>query len=366
MTPGGVSFSGGLHALYSANLHLRTASRIIMRLGQFPASAFHELERRASRIPWELAIPPGAAVDVRATSRKSRLYHSDAVAERVLTAIDRRVGGIAPTTGQPGGDSGGEQGQTLAQARPGESQLVVVRIDHDRVTISADASGALLHLRGYRLAVARAPLRETLAAALLLASEWDAGSPLVDPMCGSGTIAIEAAMMARGIPPGLERRFAFERWPGFDASLWRAMVEGARERITVRAPAPILASDRDAGAIEATADNARRAGVLDDLTIERRSLSAAEPPSSGSHAAGGIGWIVTNPPYGVRVGERAPLRDLYARLGQVARRRFPGWTLAILSADPVLERQLGLALDVCLRTTNGGIPVHVARGRIPT
>jgi putative N6-adenine-specific DNA methylase len=196
-------------------------------------------------------------------------------------------------------------------------------------------------------------------------------------MCGSGTIAIEAAMMARGIPPGLERRFAFERWPGFDASLWRAMVEAARERITVRAPAPILASDRDAGAIEATADNARRAGVLDDLTIERRSLSAAEPPAgrvtasgrpttSGSHAAGGIGWIVTNPPYGVRVGERAPLRDLYARLGQVARKRFPGWTLAILSADPVLERQLGLALDVCIRTTNGGIPVHVARGRIPT
>ena len=402
ITAGGVAFSGGPAPLYAANLHLRTASRILVRLGEFAAAAFHELERRSRRIPWEIAIRPGDAVEVRATSRKSRLYHSDAVAERVLAAIDRRVGGILPAPSSrataracPERSEGDRSEPTPVPrvARGGggsvsvdegggatEAQLVVIRIDHDRVTVSIDSSGALLHQRGYRLDVARAPLRETLAAALVLAAGWDPRTPLVDPMCGSGTIAIEAALIARRIAPGLARSFAFERWPNFEASTWRSLRDAARQDIQPNVPAPILASDRDDGAVEATRSNASRAGVLDDLTIDRRPLSAAEPPPMPIEAreaprpAGAespdrpaaAGWLVTNPPYGVRVGDRAPLRDLYARLGQLARARFAGWMLALLTAEPALERQLALDLSVRVRTSNGGIPVRMVVGRIPT
>lgn len=379
LVAGGAELRGDLRTLYAANLHLRTASRILVRLGRFPASAFHELERRSRKLAWEQAIRPGDAVSVRTTTRKSRLYHSDAVSERILSAIDSRVGGIVPAIGAREGDetqlidASGASHASVSRSEPADlptSQLVVVRVDHDQVTVSLDASGALLHLRGFRRAVARAPLRETLAAALVLAVEWDSGTPLVDPMCGSGTIPIEAALIARCIPPGLARRFAFERWPTFDATLWSALREEARELILPRAPAPICGSDRDAGAIESARANAERAGVLADLSLRRVPLSAAEPPGGLAEDSGSVlgrsrtGWIVTNPPYGVRVGGQGPLRDLYARLGQVARTRFPGWGLALLSADPALERQLGLRLEPVFRTRNGGIPVRMIAGRV--
>ena len=347
---GGADFQGTLADVQRANFHLRTASRVLVRLGSFRATAFHELERFAARIAWERILSRGAALAVRATSRKSRLYHSDAVAERVLGAAERAIGGLVAA--QPPSD---EEESTA------EGQLIVVRVSRDRVTISADSSGALLHVRGYRQAVAKAPLRETLAAAMLLGGRWDPETPLLDPMCGSGTIAIEGAMLARRIPPGLGRSFAFERWPGFDPATWRRTVEEARAGIIDRAAAPIVASDRDAGAVRAAIANAERAGVASDIEVLERPVSAVEPPP----AASGRGAIVTNPPYGVRVGERRSLRDLYAAFGTVARARFPGWGIALLSADRALEAQLGLELEERFRTRNGGIPVRLVAGRIP-
>jgi putative N6-adenine-specific DNA methylase len=331
--PGGVSFRADLAGLYAANLHLRVATRVLVRIGTFHASAFHELERHAGRLPWRMFAASGQPMAFRVTSRKSRLYHQDAIAQRLLAA----AGGVAP-------------GETAGQE-------FVVRLFRDECTVSADASGELLHRRGYRLAAAKAPLRETLAAAILAGSGWSGIAPLVDPMCGSGTIPIEAALLARRIPPGIARRFAFMQWPGFDVDRWENLLRGARARMLPRAPVPIIGSDRDAGAIAASAANADRAGVAGDIEWRRAAISAIAPPP-------GPGWIVTNPPYGVRVGERRRLRDLFAQLGNVARRCCAGWEVAFLASHPELERQTALELAVRFTTENGGIRVRLVQGRV--
>jgi putative N6-adenine-specific DNA methylase len=356
---GGAAWDGNLADLYTANLRLRTASRVLARVGQFRARTFPELERYAARLPWTEFIAPGRTVQLRVSCHKSRLYHEKAVAERVRGAIEKAVG---PLDTAPGGRVAAPG--TRDEEDDGEdAQLIVVRFHYDRCTISVDSSGALLHRRGYRQELARAPLRETIAAALLLCSRWPGDAPLVDPFCGSGTIPIEAALIARKIAPGLAhppeepRRYAFQEWPGYNAALWTELVAHARAEVRPAAGAPILASDRDAGAIAAATANAARAGVLADLDLAVRPLSALESPA-------GPGWIVTNPPYGVRVGERAPLRDLYAAIGKVARQHLQGWHLTFLSADRHLERQVGIPLESVLETRNGGIAVRVMQGEV--
>ncbi|MDQ4080561.1 MAG: class I SAM-dependent RNA methyltransferase, partial [Gemmatimonadota bacterium] len=341
---GGVAFKGRHDAVYRANLHLRTASRVLARIGEFGARGFPELVRHGKRLPWERFLDAARPVQLRVTCHKSRLYHSDAVRERVAQAIASRLGveTLQERKAGPGDESG-------------DAQLVIVRMAHDRCLLSADTSGELLHRRGYREATAKAPIRETLAAALLLAAGWRAGSPLVDPFCGSGTIAIEAALMARRIAPGLRRRFAFMSWPDFDELLWTRLHREAEDAMLPGAPAPIQGSDRDAGAVESARANAARAGVESDIGFDRRALSAIEPPA-------GPGWICTNPPYGVRVSERAELRNLYAQLGNVLRTKCAGWELTMFSADARLERATRLKLRPALSSVNGGIPVRVVRG----
>lgn len=355
-SPGGVRFTADAAALARTNLRSRLASRIVVRLASFRALAFHELERAARKVEWSRMLAPGRSFRLRVTTRKSRLYHSDAVAERVRDAILRAV-----PTAVPVDDRGDEDGDAESWLPPeldapaaaaDEPQLFTVRFDHDRCTISADASGALLHRRGYRQAVARAPMRETLAAAMLVAAGYDPARPLVDPFCGSGTLVIEAALMARRMAPGLGRVFAAERWPEALGAAWREARAACEAEILPAAPAPIIGSDRDVGAVEAAVANAARAGVSRDITVLHRALSELSAPP-------GPGLLIANPPYGVRVGERAPLRDLYARFGQVARTQCAGWRVALLSADRALDGHSGLAFEDVLRTSNGGIPVRV-------
>jgi len=343
---GGVTFRASPHLLYAANLHLRTASRVVIRIGDFGAKAFHELERRAGKVPWEAFLSQNLPVALRVTCRKSRLYHSDAVAERVASAITSRSRGVSVVAA--GSDDAADDDSRA-------EQLVIVRMFHDRCTISVDSSGRLLHLRGYRQAVGRAPMRETLAAASLMATAWPPVAPLLDPMCGSGTIPIEGALIARRIAPGLGRQFAFTHWPDFDRATWDRVMDEARSAILPAVAVPIQASDRDAGAVESARANAERAGVANDIEITQRALSAIEPPAAQ-------GWLVSNPPYGVRVGDRDQLRNLYAQLGKVARARCSGWHVGLISAAPELERQTGLGLRPVLRTTNGGIPVRLVSG----
>lgn len=338
---GGAEFSADDLLLARVNLELRTASRVLVRLARFRATAFHELERAARKVEWERILAPGTAYSLRVTCKKSRLYHSDAVAARIADAIGRRVGGAILA------DQGEEEDSEAAAP-----QLFVIRLDHDRCTLSADSSGELLHRRGYRRAVAKAPLRETLAAAMLIGAGYDPVRPLADPMCGSGTIAIEAALFARRIAPGIRRRFAAESWPIAVSAAWSDARAIASARALPAAGAPIIAGDRDEGAIEAAMANAVRAGVDGDIEFRRAALSRLAVPD-------GPGLLISNPPYGARIGETKELRDLYARLGQVAEEKCAGWGVALLSADRGLERQTRLAFEERWRSSNGGIPVRL-------
>jgi putative N6-adenine-specific DNA methylase len=341
--PGGVLFQGDLAALYRANLHLRTASRILARLGNFfYATTFPELEQRLSRLPWERFLAPRQPVAIRVTCHKSKLYHSDAVARTVSSALEQRL--EAPSPILKASDE---------SDRP--PQLVLVRLAEDKCTVSVDSSGTLLHKRGYRQAVAKAPLRETLAAALLLASGWDLASPLLDPFCGSGTIPIEAALLALGIPPGIDRRFAFMDWPGYDDVLWQT-IHASIPTLHGQSPV-ILASDRDAGAIKMAQANAERAGVADAIEFKCQAVSSVTPPPRE-------GWVVTNPPYGLRVSQGKDLRNLYAQFGNVLHQKCPGWSLSVLCSDLVLLGQMKVKLDTSLSLVNGGLRVRLGRGVI--
>ena len=333
---GGIMLNGKLADVYRCNLHLRTASRVIVRLGTFHAVSFAELRKKASYLEWVNFIHPGQSVNIRTTCHKSRLYHSDAVSERVLGAINDHFSRLNNA------------------AKPCQSgkvgQLVQVRLVNDLCTISIDSSGELLHKRGYRLESAKAPLRETLAAAMLLAAGWDGNSALIDPFCGSGTIPIEAALLANNIPPGIAREFAFKRWPGFDAACWQDLLSSARQEIR-SSNIHIYGYDRDAGAIQIATANAARAGQKDMIRFSHQAISNLVPTDEA-------GYIITNPPYGIRIKTGKDLRDLYARFGEILSTRFCGWQAGILSNDPKLTGNLGLhQLKSEWRFINGGIPV---------
>lgn len=341
---GGVEFDADLAGLYRANLNLRTANRVLLRLGNFYAAAFSELRKKASRLAWEDFLRPGQPVAVRATCRKSRLYHSDAVAERIAGAIGDRLGKETPLV-------------KFDESAPTPPQLVIARLVNDQVTLNLDTSGALLHRRGYRLETAKAPLRETLAAGLILASGWQPEAPFMDPFCGSGTLAIEAALLARRIAPGLKRRFACLDWRNFDSTTWKKVLAAAQAAELPAAPAAIFAADRDAGAVAMAQANAGRAGVEKDITFACQAVSnLAAPPAPG--------WLVTNPPYGVRVSPSKDLRNLYSRLGDVLRAVCPAWQVGILCSDAVLVGHTRLTFERVLPLVNGGIAVRFYTGRV--
>ena len=346
--PGGVEFEGSLPDIYRCNLHLRTASRVLIRMGSFYAAGFPELRRKTSRLPWEEYLPPDRPVDIRVSCHQSRLYHQRAVAERVSGAISDRLK-------RPDPPSPRLSGEGKPDARRISRQLILVRISSNRCTFSIDSSGDLLHRRGYRLASAKAPLRETVAAGMILASGWDRLSPLLDPFCGSGTIPIEAALIAQGIPPGRSRHFAFMDWPGFDRRIWETSLSEAPRKSSPSFP-KIIASDRDAGAIRAAKANAERAGVAEHIEFSHRAVSSMEPPADP-------GWVVANPPYGLRTGSNRDLRNLYAQFGKILRGTCPGWRVTLLCNSLQLIHSTGLRFDEGIPLMNGGIKVRVFKGR---
>lgn len=327
-----VAFRARPRQLYAVNLWSRTATRVLVRIASFRAETIAELDRGAAAAPWERYLGPGQGIALRVSSSASRLYHTGLIEERIAAA---------------------------ARAAAGDPVLVVAHVHHDRVTISVDASGAPLYQRGWRQRGGRAPLRENLAAALLVASGYDGADPLVDPLCGSGTIAVEAALLGRDRPPGGGRSFAFERWPSFEPGTWASVRAEAAARERPAAGVAIVGSDRDAGAVDAARANAERAGVAGDVAFHRRALAAVTAPG------GRPGFVVANPPYGARVTGGRDLRDLYAALGKRLREGFAGWHVGLLVADPVLAGHTGLVLTERLRTGNGGIPVRVMAGTVP-
>jgi putative N6-adenine-specific DNA methylase len=339
--PGGVELRGNLATLLNANRGLRVASRVLVRLGQAHAENFAQLRHFVAKLPWKLILPPDRPVAVRVSQRGSRLYHTGAIAETVMFALSDALG-WTPQAVRPSAD---EEEETPAQ-------LILLRGERNEWTVSVDSSGALLHRRGWRLDVGAAPLRETLAAGLLALADWQPSEPLWDPMCGSGTFAIEAALLALGRAPGEHRRFALQSWPA------AAALAIAQSPSLSALAAPIGASDARAEVIADARANATRAGVAELIQLDNTPLEKATPPP-------GRGLVVANPPYGRRLGGdiRAVYRSLGRRLREVAR----GWRAGILVPGEravELSRALGITVDKSLALRNGGLSVRFLVGKI--
>lgn len=332
---GGAEFAGDLRDLYRANLWLRTATRVVVRIGEFRCSDFPELFRRAVRLPWGRFVKPGTAVKVRATTHHSRLTHTGRIAETLSEAIVRALGHPA--------------------AAQGPELLVLVRVENDLCQISVDSSGDLLHRRGYRLEAGPAPLRETLAAGVLKILGWGAATPLFDPMCGSGTFLTEGALLALKRPPGAGRDFAFMGWPGWRPGLWQAILHEASQCSRGQA-VPIRGSDKDPNVLDVCRKNAQRAGIQDCLALQVRDLADICPAAEA-------GLLICNPPYGGRLSDGVDLRPLFRTLGEVCR-RFSGWQVAFLSPDERLAQATGLPVKAAAHLLNGGIPVALMTARI--
>jgi putative N6-adenine-specific DNA methylase len=348
-----VAFTTDARGLIEANLRLCTASRVLVRVASFRATAFHELERSVRRTDWKAFLTDGTDLALRASCHKSRLYHRGAVAERVRDAIARQVRIAARLVGEEEGVEDEPQETRLPSA------MLLVRLDHDVCTLSMDSSGELLHRRGWRQAIGRAPLRETLGAAMVLAARWDGGVPLLDPMCGSGTLPIEAARLARGILPGAGRPFAFDAWSCLDRGLSPRLKASARRAGLARLEVEVRGSDRDPAALKACLGNAERAGVAADVAFVQADLARCPLPS------GGPGLLLVNPPYGRRLADDAGRASLLARLLDTLSGRFGGWTLGILLPGRSSGELRGFDAREAFHTRNGGIPVRFMVGRLP-
>jgi len=348
---GGVELTGPPEVGYRANLILRTATRVLARVGAVTAREFGKLRHGIAALPWEALIVPGRAIKVSTSASRCRLYHTGAIAETVELGIADRLarhgrGGVAAMTDR-------ETPQT---------QTVMLRGSEDRFMVSIDSSGERLHRRGWRQENAAAPLRETLAAGLLALCDWEPSLALLDPMCGAGTIPIEAAAQALGIAPGIERSFAFEEWPlhtGAHEAAWQKMRDEAQDAARRGAHhAPIAGADRSAQAVDSARRNAERARLAGELSFERRELTDARPTAAR-------GLVLLNPPYGKRIGNPRTLTLLYREIGFVLRAHFRGWRAGVLVADRRLAESIRLPVAAALPLSNGGLRVTLLRFEIP-
>ena len=338
---GGVMFSGRLTDLYLANLHLRTAGRVLMRLAAFKATAFHQLEKKISAIPWPLYLPAGAVPALNTTAHHSRLYHSGAIEERVVRCIGDHWKAVAT-------DPVHEPGQRL-----------FIRLQDDMVTISLDSSGDNLYRRGLKTHTARAPLRETTAAFILARSGFRPDRPLVDPMCGSGTFSLEAALMAKAIPAGYFRQFAFMQWPAFRTRQWQYLKKNAARTIKPIQRPLIRASDLDpttcsnlsACISDNRLEDAIRVDCKDFFSLRAEDMET--PP----------GLIVLNPPYGRRIGKDIGIEDFYRQIGRRLTRYFRHWHFALLVPDKRLARKLPLQGEA-IPLNHGGLHLTLLTGRV--
>lgn len=338
---GGVRFGGGMEAAYRANLWLRTASRVLMPLAEFACETPEQLYQGVRTVDWTSYLTPAMTLAVDCNLRDSALTHSGFVA---LKTKDAMVDDVRDRLGsRPNVDT------------KDPDLRVNVRLFRNRCTLSLDCSGTPLDRRGYRLERHEAPLKENLAAALVELSGWDGSVPLLDPMCGTGTIAIEAALKALRIPSGLLRAgFGFQRWLGFDRPLWDRLVEEARQGMLADLPAPVLGSDISHSAIAMANENARRAGVGELIRLGRGPIAELAPPP-------GPGILIFNPPYGKRLGEEEALKPLYKEIGDVMKRRCKGYTAYLFTGNLELAKSVGLKAARRIVLYNGPIECRLLK-----
>ena len=337
---GGVAFVTNRAGLYRANLWLRTASRVLAQLAVFPCANPAELYAGVHAITWLELITPDMTLAVDCSLRDSALTHSGFVALKTKDAIVDRI-------------------REECGSRPNVNTAtpdvrVNVHLHKNVCTVSLDSSGESLDRRGYRLERNEAPLRETLAAAIVALTGWDGSIPLVDPMCGSGTIPVEAALLAARIPPGLQRSFGFQSWLDFDGRLWEQLLKEAESGIKKLPVGLITGYDQDSRALVLATRNAAKAGFEGQLNFFHAALEVFQPE-------GDKGVVIINPPYGMRMGEEEDLRELYCQIGDIMKKRCRGWTGFVMTGNLELAKYIGLKASRRFVLFNGPIECRLLK-----
>jgi putative N6-adenine-specific DNA methylase len=339
---GGVAFSGDRNLLYRANLWLRTAIRVLCPILEAPVTSPEELYEAVRAVDWSQYMTPNHTLAVDCNVRDSMITHSRYAALKTKDAIcDQFV------------DKCGQRPSVDVNEPMVGFNLHIFR---NEAVLSLDSSGDSLHKRGYRPVQTRAPINESLAAALILHTGWRGQTPFVDPMCGGGTLAIEAAWLALRRPPGLtRRRFGFQGWLDFDIAQWAALRDEARAGVARSLAAPIGGSDERGDAVAFAIDNAKAAGVGHLVRFAKGQLRDFSPPSEAP------GTLLCNPPYGERLGEERELRGLYELLGKVLQERCRGWKAFVFTGNQRLAKHIGLSPAQQWPLFNGKIPCQLMR-----
>jgi putative N6-adenine-specific DNA methylase len=339
---GGVGFVGDKALLYLANLWLRTAVRVLMPILEAPVASADELYDAVRSLDWSRYLTPEHTLAVDCNVRDSALTHSKYAALRVKDAIcDQFLDRV-----------GRRPSVDIDEPMIGLN----LHVHKDHAVLSLDSSRASLHKRGYRPIQTRAPLNEALAAALVMLTGWQGERPFADPLCGSGTLAIEAAWIALRRPPGLTRkRFGFQGWMDYDVELWASLRDEARRGVLKALPAPIVASDLRSDAVSFAINNARAAGIGNLLRFGKRDVRDFQPPE------GPPGVLLCNPPYGERLGEEKSLRGLYQLLGEVFRTRCRAWSAYVFTGNRRLAEAIDLEPVEQIPLFNGKIPCRLLK-----
>ncbi|WP_282093986.1 THUMP domain-containing class I SAM-dependent RNA methyltransferase [Epibacterium ulvae] len=335
--PGGVTCQGSWPEVWRANLCLRGAARVLARIGEFRAFHLAQLDKRARKFPWGDVLRSDIPVRVEVvTNKKSKIYHAGAACQRIERAL-------AESFGVP----------VVKGADTPDAITLKLRIDDNNCLFSVDTSGEGLHKRGHKVAIGKAPMRETLAALFLRECGYDGTQTIVDPMCGSGTFVLEAAEIALGLLPGRTRSFAFENLATFDAEKWDALK--AKAGLSGNEVQPrFFGSDRNAGVVEMAAANADRAGVSELVSFKQAAVSDLQPPP------GDPGLVIVNPPYGARIGNKKLLYALYVSLGQTLQERFKGWRVGIVTSETGLAKATELPfLPYGPPVAHGGLKIRL-------
>lgn len=334
---GRVTFEGDEEAICRANIFLRGAERVLLVVGRFTATTFDELFEGIRALPWEDYIPKDGRFWVtKASSIKSKLFSPSDIQSIVKKAMVERM-----------------KQEYHVEWFPEDGAPYPVRIFlmKDEVTVTLDTSGDSLHKRGYRTMAGKAPLTETLAAPLIMLTPWKSDRILVDPFCGSGTFPIEAAMMAAGIAPGMNRSFTAEQWTNrIPRKLWYETVEEAQDMITLDVDVDIQGYDIDGEVLKAARENAKRAGVDHLIHFQQRAVDQLRHPKK-------YGFLITNPPYGERMEEKESLPQLYAQLGE-AYQGLDSWSLYMITSYEDAERYIGRKADKNRKIYNGMIKTY--------
>ena len=312
---GKITFLGDEKGIVRSNLWLRCADRVLLRMAEFNAITFEDLYQQTRGIPWENLIPPDGKFPVNGTSVKSTLHSVPACQSIVKKAIVDRLSDVYGV---------------MNFEETGGTYEIKVAILKDRVTLTVDTTGPGLHKRGYRVKDVRAPIKETLAAALVQLSFWKEGRLLIDPCCGSGTIPIEAAMIGMNIAPGLSRQFSAEHWNLVDPVVWKEERKIGFESIKKDADIQIIGADVDSTAIEGARQNALEAGVGDVIQFHIGDIRALASETDR-------GIIITNPPYGERIGDKKTIETIYLSLNRYLKKH-PDWSLFLITTDKEVEQ----------------------------